>query len=629
MPFKAEEGNPGKVLRGIETFNFDGNTLYDKIINLKLTRRDGSSITIRSDYEVVKIRDKEGKISYYFQTIKQKPSISVKYRQVGSSTMIKVEIRISNLYFTEGDADAFTNAEGSNPVTKILINMGYRSQFRAWPQQIQIAPEKALEAFYNLDDFVIRDSNDIINSGFSAEVKVLDSWPESNPPDRTVYFHCIVGNAESGLKFLLENPEGSKDNFVKYFSNPDNYPTECTNYMDRICFLYITRRFFRSNVLWREKLDDDGNPVEKVYQVHEYKRDDSGTLVPYTEEDKENSKPEERWTDVELTNENCMSVKDAEVLGIKVTCSEMVRKRAAESAVLSTPDGVKSLTAETAPSILWQDKLAAQIQAIEQSVLAGIKPFTRPDSSIMLCHENEDAKAVLENYDDPVMYGYACDPEKLIPILLPAIYDRTVNGTRTLRLPFIGFLSTGMFLGFSNRYLLGSLVSFYSPRIEDRWYKVVYSDVEFDTDGDKNMCTAVCVDAEYAPGEKELTKKEEDTEVERSVEWIDVQCIKGTATEFGTIPLLQWSTLAAMTLGSGGTTAWAKANSDGKEFMDDVASAFPDGKYDPVEAVKLLLDKNSSLKGSSWQEGTGIYAGLELPWLHWGDTVKLPRVKEG
>lgn len=629
MPFKAAEGNPGKVLRGVETFNFDGNTLYDKIINLKLTRRDGSSITIRSDYEVVKVQDREGKIHYYFQTIKQKPSISVQYRQVGSGTMIKVEIRISNLYFTQGDAEAFTNTESANPVEKILINMGYRSQFRAWPQQVQIAPDKALEAFYNLDDFVIRDSNDLINSGFSATVQVLDSWPESNPPDRTVYFHCVVGSAKSGLKFILEDTSGSKDSFVKYFSNPDNYPVDCNDYMDRICFLYITRRFFNSNVLWRQKLNDDGTVDENTYQVHEFKRNDDGTLVAYTEEDKENSKPEERWTDVPLTSEKCMSVKDAEVLGIKVICSAEVRKRAAESASIVTPDGVASLDSSTVPSILWQDKLTAQIQAIEQSVLAGIKPFTRPDSSIMICHESESAKDVLENYEDPVMYGYACDPEKLIPILLPAIYDRTVNGTRTLRLPFIGFLSTGMFLGFSNRYLLGSLVSFYSPRIEDRWYKVVYSDVEFDTDGDKNMCTAVCVDAEYAPGEKELVKKEQCTEVERSVEWIDVTCIKGTATEFGTIPLLQWSTLAAMTLGSGGTTAWAKANTDGKEFMDDVASAFPDGKYDPVEAVKLLLSKNTALKGDNWQKGTGIYAGLELPWLHWGDTVKLPRVKEG
>lgn len=621
MPFSLNSANPGEVLRGVKTINFDGNTLYDKIINLKLMRKDGSSITIRSDYELVKQTDSStGQSHYEFHTIRQKPSISVSYKQKGSSTVLKCDIRISNLFFTDGDAAIFTaDTRGGNPVVAIKINMGYRSQFRAWPQQVQYSGDDALKRFYDLDDFVIRDRNDLINSGFSATVKVLDSWPEANPPDRTVYFHCIVGNAEKGLKFV------EKDNFVgwfgDYFKKDDNFPLDKRDYMHKICFAYITQRFFRSDVQWREITDDDGNNAG--YEVYGYKRDDDGNLSLLTEEENLSLSTKEKWCEVKLNDYGVLDVKDAEVIGVPLTLSVKVRENGKEASIIRSSSGVTS-SETTIPALPPMETVTAQIQAIEQYVMAGLKPFIRIDGSIMLCHESETKEEVFENKTDPEMYEYGMATDKIRPIILPAIFDRTVNGTRTLRLPFIGFLSTGMFIGFTNRYLLGSLTGFYSPHKEDKWYKVIYSDVEFDTDGDKNMCTAVCVDADTAPGETGAPEKPEKKQLSKTAEWVEKE-ITLTGAD-GTLMLLDWEALAKVTIGNGGKT-WIDPETG--DFLSDVASAFPGGVYSAKAGVELLLGKNSSLSTDDDADGVGVLAGLKLPRLHIGDKVTVPVCKEG
>lgn len=298
MPLSADNNKVGKVLRGIESYNFDGNTLFDKIINLKLIRKSGASITIRSDYEVTRTKDEAGNMRYEFHTVKQKPSIEVSYRQVGSDTMIKVNIRVVNLFFSQGDESVFSNGKGSDPVVKIKLNMGYRSQFRAWPQQVSFSGEEALRRFYDLDDFVYRDKNALVNSGFSATIDVLDSWPETNPPDRIVYFHGIVGSASSGLKFLKQ------DNFVSYFETDSNYSADCTSYMERIFFLYLTRRFIKSQVMWKYKETEDGNIDSTKILVHGYKQvGEDAVLTELTEEDKADMDEKDMW--VECAHTEC------------------------------------------------------------------------------------------------------------------------------------------------------------------------------------------------------------------------------------------------------------------------------------------------------------------------------------
>jgi len=625
MAFSADGLATGKILRGVETFNFDGNSLYDKIINLRLIRKDGSAIVIRSDYELVKVQN-AGKYRYEFRTVRQKPSISVSYRQVGGETLLRVDIRISNLFFSEGDEAMFNGKEGGNPVVQIKMNMGYRSQFRAWPQQVKV-DQSTIDSFYNLDDFVYRSPAGALNSGFTATIRVLDSWPEANPPERTVYFHGIVGAADKGMKFELQD----KSTFSTWFKNPENFPSEERLYMQRIFFLYVTRRFFRSDVLWRHPQNDDGTEDEERYEVYGWARTgEGGELQPMTEEEKAGKEPSDMWAEVELSD-GCMSVKDACALGVPVILSQKVREdgeAAARLVTASTTGGDTEAVGngETVPSVVPMDYLPAQVREVEQSVMSGLKVFPRPDGSIMICAESESKEDVFDNYEDEIMYKYSSDPNAVKPVLLPAIYDRTVNGTRTLRLPFIGFLSTGMYLGFTSRYTLGSLVGFYYPHKEDKWYKVIWADIEFDTDGDKNMCTATCVDADSAPGERELQKKEEPEPPERSVEWVDCTCSMTGAGPF-TFSTLQWAVLANMTLGAGGVASWQKPDGSG-EFLDGVADAFPGGKYNSRAAVQLLIDKNPSLKKASFQNGTDEYAGLELPWLRVGDVVSLPFVKE-
>ena len=69
--------------------------LFDRIINIKFTRRNGETFTLRSDYEPV---FEGGRV--YFKTCQPKPEIRVQYTQY-QATMINVDIFVTNLNILE------------------------------------------------------------------------------------------------------------------------------------------------------------------------------------------------------------------------------------------------------------------------------------------------------------------------------------------------------------------------------------------------------------------------------------------------------------------------------------------------------------------------------------------------
>lgn len=216
--------------------NFTG--LFDRIINIKFTRKNGETFTLRSDYEPVWENG-----GLYFKTCQPKPEIRVQYTQY-QATLINVDIFVTNLNIIEsmkGNEDesmlnaGITAVTGSNTtnqgnetnqpndvltrlgnhVTKAEIEMGYRGQFFNWAQHktTVFTRDQDYNAFLNLQ--IPGEGLDIkqlaqAQSMFKAYRKcsVVVEWATniSNPPDRITQFHGYIGSTDAGFQpFALQS----------------------------------------------------------------------------------------------------------------------------------------------------------------------------------------------------------------------------------------------------------------------------------------------------------------------------------------------------------------------------------------------------------------------------------------
>ena len=209
--------------------------LFDRIINIKFTRADGSTFTLRSDYEPVWLGDR-----LFFKPCQPKPDIRVEYTQY-NGTLLNVEIYVANLNIIEnspvdtrslstdvsavstsqiqGDltnlpSDALTS-KGNKRIIGAQIEMGYRGQFFDWSKYDGlVSPDVAYAAFQNLEQ--IQNLNNIDQNNRLAVSELANSqvlfqayrrcnvvitWAvnTNNPPDKITHFHGYVGTAEAGL----------------------------------------------------------------------------------------------------------------------------------------------------------------------------------------------------------------------------------------------------------------------------------------------------------------------------------------------------------------------------------------------------------------------------------------------
>jgi hypothetical protein len=194
--------NVGTVLKDVRLTDLDQFALFDRIINVMFERAKSPPFVIRSDYEVAFDANKKP----YFIPIKQKPGIKVTYKQVANSVAIEVGVEVAGLYFTtEKAGDSIFEAE-ENPVTDMIIQMGYRNQFPNWTQpplnadgEDEAADINRLKMFYAMDNFTIRGKQELMDTGLQLKVQVLSAYPEGNPPDRVVHFQGVVANLSYGL----------------------------------------------------------------------------------------------------------------------------------------------------------------------------------------------------------------------------------------------------------------------------------------------------------------------------------------------------------------------------------------------------------------------------------------------
>jgi len=296
------------LIQSVDFRNNDYSGLFDKIINIKFTRKNGEVFTIRSDYEPVFF---EGKL--YFKTCQPKPEIRVQFTQY-QATMINIDIFITNFNVieniqTSSDLDLINAGEvivkqrinqGSltnqpnnlltrlgNTVVKAEIEMGYRNQFFNWAQY-SVDPLKIQEtynAFINLtlpQEGLSTEEILKTQSFFKAQRRcsVVIEWATniSNPPDRVTQFHGYVGTTDAGFQpfslisldcaseggarglitkedilkglddeyYNIDEVKNTKNNIIG-FKNYFNYGKPFT-LLEGYCFHMVTRRFIRSNV---------------------------------------------------------------------------------------------------------------------------------------------------------------------------------------------------------------------------------------------------------------------------------------------------------------------------------------------------------------------------------------------
>jgi hypothetical protein len=274
-----------------------------------------------------------------------------------------------------------------------------------------------------------------------------------------------------------------------------------------------------------------------------------------------------------------------------------------------------------------QDTIGGQLVAIQQ-YYPFIRWYELTDGSFYLYHE-KDTDADL--WSDP----FIKDMQKDNSIFLPAIYDITPSGTRTIRCPFISFLSPMQTVVFQSRFTIGTLAGFYYPP-KTNAYLVITAAIEFATVADENMMALMCVDLpphEIEVSEtgaiqvKELKQPDETPEVakmqeQRNLQWtekvLDVVQHKTGATNTDS----RWENIVEKELQP---TFRPENWPEGQVFTEALAlNALKDWNPDFFDPGKEYMKRSDSVHGRSIENdaaGIGGRTGIEVPWLKVGDKL--------
>jgi hypothetical protein len=492
--------------------------LFDRIINLKFIRWDTSSFVVRSDYEPR--FQKDGTIQ--FALCQPKPHIKISYKQVSEDTAIKVDIEVASLFIdkSQGDPWIVQNSDfkdpldptKGNPVTNIIVQLGYRGQFPDWTDPLI---NRDPDLYYELYNHYIKRGEET-KSGMEMHVTVLDTYTEGNPPDQITRFHGIIGAAHTGLLW-----SHTAEDLIK---TTDDFDPEQNGkpYLYHELFQWITRRFIRPDIPHRvvTKCDKEGRVIKGeqkvyIYDLAGYRKNLTPPDIPpwglkellNTGADKmwgplsvpgpaaPEEKPGKKWEPLTLVD-GILSEDDAPLFGLPFLMSarllaEPMPQKPAYGAVHE--DSGDLLTRQTVLTDNPQNTVVAQVNALRE-VYSFIRYFVMPDGSYYFYHVDEQKEDLFMNTRLTGLYAAnGGGPRR--GIVLPAIYDIAYGGTRTIRCPFFCLIAPMTVVFFAARYYIGSLVGFYyHPEKKDAKYLVLQASVEFSTDGDENSMTLMCVD---------------------------------------------------------------------------------------------------------------------------------------
>jgi hypothetical protein len=484
-----------KVKTGGEGIRLTSRDLFDRIINLKFIRASKKTFTIRSDYEpVFHMNGGQGEIS--FKKCAQKPDIKISYEQVSPTIPIEIEIEIKNLYVEGAEESGFIEGTdeigtvigtggkgdislGGDPVETCIIQMGYRAQFPDWTSG---SLKKNINQFYDLNNnSVTVSANDKdIKPPTQIKAQILAGYPTSYPPDRTMYFKGIVGNLETGLRW-----EHNLEELAAGFGDAA-YPedlSEVEDYLNQ----FVRRRFVRVGVVHRtvtkkEKANVDGKDKYTYTQEIEIYNDGTladGTVTPVNEP---------KWEPLPLGDNGLMSIEDAKKYGVICYCSKILRSKPANGLYgygLTEAEAEALRPIPSSPYNDLQDTLGAQLESLQQH-FPFLRWFALNDGNYFFYHVDEPDNAL---WTDP----FIKDVQREKAVILPAVYDITPSGVRTIRAPFISWVGPSITVLFSSRFNKGTFTSYFYP-VKTKAFLVITASVKFATVEDVNEMEMMCVD---------------------------------------------------------------------------------------------------------------------------------------
>jgi hypothetical protein len=610
------------VKEGKDSLELTANDLYDRIINLKFIRKSGRGFTLRSDYEPVFHNDD----TVSFKRCVEKPDIKVSYKQVAESVAIEVDIEITNFFIGDSDKESpeSMNTVAGDPVQWCIVQMGYRAQFPDWTK-----PERRnnISQFHDPNNNAITSEAEV-RRGRQILVQILTGYPKTYPPDKVTYFKGIIGTMETGLRW-----NHTEDDLVKGYGDPD-FPQNFSE-IEEVLFQFVTRRFIKPSIQHVvETVQDFTNKdaisggkeksfIQKV-KIYGYKEYLSGasTAAALTGSDK----PVAEWEELPVTESGIMSIEDAKRFGIVCAVSKTLRSVRANAlyGYGLTPEQAEVLRPiPPTPFNDMQDTIGGQLVAIQQHY-----PFIRwyplSDGSFFFYHERDTDKDL---YTDPFIKKL----QKENTVFLPAVYDMTPSGTRTIRCPFISFLSPMMTVLFQSRFTLGTLVSFfYTPKTNA--FLVITAAVEFATVQDANMMELMCVDlppheveVDEATGEVTVRADEADSETpevvkmqqKRNMQWIEQQ-LKVVRHRTGAMDTdSRWENIVkADVLSDTRPDRWPEGQVFTEKAALEALKEWNPGYFD--EGGEYMARGNSIENNAT---GIGGRTGIRVPWLKEGDII--------
>jgi hypothetical protein len=482
--------------------------------------------------------------------------------------------------------------------------MGYRAQFPDWTDD---SHKNNIDQYYDLENDAVVSSG----AGGGAEkprqliAQILAGYPTSYPPDRTLVFEGAIGSFDTGLRW-----EHTADDLIAGFKDAA-FPEGLTE-IEACLFQYVTRRFVKSGIVHRQKTEKKAVGVDGK-KKHEY------TQSAAINEGKD-------WVEVALGGNGVMSVDDAKKYGITCYCSRVLRSAEANKLYgygLTEKQAALIRPIPPTPFDDLQETAAAQLNALRRH-FPYLRWYLLNDGSYFFYHEKETEKDL---WNDPFV-----KERQEGAVILPAIYDMTPEGVRTIRCPFVSWVDPTMTVLFRSRFSKGTFTGYFYP-VKTKAFLVISAKVEFATVSDDNEMTMACVDIaeEDAPAVDPATgavtpKPSEagDATPEAAKTWME-KTLEVVPRKTGAMNTdSRWAGIVEKEL----RPAFRPENwPEGQAFTEALAlNALKDWNADYFDPGGGYMKRADAMYGKSIENapfGIGGRTGIEVPWLKTGDKIKV------
>jgi hypothetical protein len=421
-------------------------------------------------------------------------------------------------------------------------------------------------------------------------------------------FKGVVGGFDTGLRW-----KHTADDLVAGFGE-SNFPEGLSEIEDYL-FEYVTRRFVRSGITHKQSTEKKASEVDgkKEYSYTQ-------TVEIYEGEE---------WTKIALGENGLMSIDDAKKYGVECHCSQRLRSMDANALY---GYGLTEEQAEAMPPIPpalfddLQETAIAQINALQQHFPA-LRWYLLNNGNYFFYHKDETDK---ELWTDAFVKNRQKEA-----VILPAVYDITPVGVRTIRCPFISWVNPTTTVLFRSRFSKGTFTGYFYP-VRTKAFLVITSSVKFATVDDDNEMSMTCVDIpeEDAPtidpetGEIIPKPTEDNNETPelsklqqgRYLYWVEktlaVVPHKTNATDTSS----RWANIVEQELEP---TFKPENWPEGQVFTEGLAlAALKDWNPDYFDPDGKYMKRSDSKYGESIENaptGIGGRTGIKVPWLKAGE----------